>query len=1202
MIIVSAKQFKQAIEAVRPTITGCGNFSLHLSWKPDGFLTVKGICAEKPKEGQRPLGSVALRVPTNGLLPAYPVWVGLNEMTVLSKLTKGSDDLSIDFVGNTMILKCGSKSVKVHVEAADEAAGQGLSSRDYVLSIASNLLLDVMGSVRYAASTDETRPHLASMLLECINNELRCVCTDGHRLAIAAADVKAKSECTALIPKALVDSATKLVAKTRGKVSIAARGGALEMSGEDGSLSWLVRSEHIVENRFPEYRRVMPSSAQPSHAILKLPVCAERLSKLQAVQKAIISSKVKGAYGVHFACSATDGSVFVSREQFGHANERNRCGVPLVATFSTTSSDALGFSVALPYLLEAVTSLDGSQAEVAFNGEIDPVLVNGTKGLARVTAVIMPMRNGHTNAPPIRPVRSSDMTCVLSRLTSTAKFVSEGAGDPVRLPVLGNVLLRARRSGPHGSHLSLACTNLDVWTSASVPGRTRQDETVREALVHADSVAGVLRAFGKSSHVAVGLPAFGEKHVAFVDPDTGLFVDFEVVTSTESFPPEPDVSSLPDRLEISSAAMAPAIDAMLLVVGTDSYRPITFCAEMVTRGPYATFYGTDGHRATRATIAPDATTEGPAVPISRDALEATAKMLKSQPNGFVTISAGDAIVGGARLTQAAGSVRFDGGTESRMVAFKLCDINDNKSESLNPFFDPRRQAAIVRVDRKDLADAVAFADTKDAEKIMLRSADTISLTVSGVGEGASVQNTIAASVEGTAYMTYDGGYLKDLAASFDDAGLALEFGDSKTPMICRGHRTPWVSVEHLLMPAPEDDLPDVVQDIPSLDSPAPPLRAPPPAQSEQAGPQPVVRAPTPRRPTPRPVMPRAPTPRPVTPRAATPRPVTPRAPTPRAPTPRKPTPRPVTPRAPTPKQASPRRPTPHLGLGKDLAFAIKNYRGEVFAEWLSHLYNTTFNHGSELVLLLGTPRAGKPGMTDNVDAADKLLRAAAEEGWIQKASASPTPSADQRFFGIGGQGGGSKNIGYHGSVWGWQPGPNADKSREWLSSLGFHPLISLKRPRTPTPKPVTPRKASPKRVSVPKPRKPVSAPRMPSAKPVAPKRASPRRASQHLLVTDPNALAKLAIVEGREWATRQKRGGIKLDNSFPLNLRAFQEIVAQGLAGLDIPLMEIDASAGVIAGDEGRAYIVMPDGEIMLDGASASKLAAKRAANFMQVI
>ena len=87
-------------------------------------------------------------------------------------------------------------------------------------------------------------------------------------------------------------------------------------------------------------------------------------------------------------------------------------------------------------------------------------------------------------------------------------------------------------------------------------------------------------------------------------------------------------------------------------------------------------------------------------------------------------------------------------------------------------------------------------------------------------------------------------------------------------------------------------------------------------------------------------------------------------------------------------------------MQSSLTFYKGIYRGYVFDEWLASVQGRGYGTGSELLMLLGTPRDGRPGLTDNVYAADCLLRAAEREGLIKRVSHDP--SRDLQFFGCGG--------------------------------------------------------------------------------------------------------------------------------------------------------------------------------------------------------
>lgn len=119
---------------------------------------------------------------------------------------------------------------------------------------------------------------------------------------------------------------------------------------------------------------------------------------------------------------------------------------------------------------------------------------------------------------------------------------------------------------------------------------------------------------------------------------------------------------------------------------------------------------------------------------------------------------------------------------------------------------------------------------------------------------------------------------------------------------------------------------------------------------------------------------------------------------------------------------------------KDIEVVIKFYRGDIFREWLQRLWDVHGNHGNELAKLLGTPRDGKPGMTDNVASADRILLAAEKAGWIKRAETA-SPSMEQKFFGVGGMRGNHNHPEARSAVefW-WEPIRNCKEIVDFLKT------------------------------------------------------------------------------------------------------------------------------------------------------------------------
>ena len=208
-----------------------------------------------------------------------------------------------------------------------------------------------------------------------------------------------------------------------------------------------------------------------------------------------------------------------------------------------------------------------------------------------------------------------------------------------------------------------------------------------------------------------------------------------------------------------------------------------------------------------------------------------------------------------------------------------------------------------------------------------------------------------------------------------------------------------------------------------------------------------------------------------------------------------------------------------------------------------------------------------------------------EEPWVQKKAPSKRPSAKRPSA--------------------KRPSAKRPSAKRPSAKRPSAKRPSAKRPsaKRPSAKRPSAKRPSAKRPSAKRPSAKRPSAKKPSAKRPSAKKPSAKKPSvRKLLITAPGAFEKLASIEGKVWERKQKAGGVKLDNSFALNLEAFKIIEQQGLAGLDIPLSDLDQAAGAIAGFAGTGYIVMPDGEIMLDGVSASDTKRRKAARIMQVI
>jgi hypothetical protein len=142
--------------------------------------------------------------------------------------------------------------------------------------------------------------------------------------------------------------------------------------------------------------------------------------------------------------------------------------------------------------------------------------------------------------------------------------------------------------------------------------------------------------------------------------------------------------------------------------------------------------------------------------------------------------------------------------------------------------------------------------------------------------------------------------------------------------------------------------------------------------------------------------------------------------------------------------------------------------------------------------------------------------------------------------------------------------------------------------------------------------KPVSQPKSaPKSKPASPKPASkpvsrpkspPRRPK--LNIADPGALVVMAGIEGDGWLQKQLADEKSLRNSFGFftNQKAFLLLRSLGPDAAGLTVNQLDPNAGAIAGAAMRQYALLPDGEIVLFGDTATPEKRAQAAAVMMVV
>lgn len=249
----------------------------------------------------------------------------------------------------------------------DLAAGEMTHS----FGIASADLKRLIDRTQFAISTEETRYYLNGIYLHAIDDKLRAVATDGHRLA--QAEIKApkgtKGMPGIIIPRKTVTEVQRLIDDAGEEVKI-----ELSATKIRFSLGNAVLTSKLIDGTFPDYARVIPAGNDKTLIVDK----GEFMSAVDRV------STVSSERGRAVKLALTDGKLMLSviNPDSGSATEE------LEVEYGAEALD-IGFNGR--YLLDILQQIEGEKARLKLADPGSPTLIEDMEA-AGALYVLMPMR------------------------------------------------------------------------------------------------------------------------------------------------------------------------------------------------------------------------------------------------------------------------------------------------------------------------------------------------------------------------------------------------------------------------------------------------------------------------------------------------------------------------------------------------------------------------------------------------------------------------------------------------------------------------------------------------------------------------------------------------------------------------------------------------------------------------------------------
>ena len=252
-----------------------------------------------------------------------------------------------------------------------------MASSDYTTNFAAPAptLRRLFDKSKFAISTEETRYYLNGVYMHVADGEegraLRCVATDGHRLARidAALPDGAADMPGVIVPRKTVGELRKLLDDDETEIAVSVSETKIRFATPDITLT-----SKVIDGTFPDYTRVIPTGNTR-----RMEVDASEFAK--AVDRvATVSSERSRA--VKLALDEDRLVLSVNAPDSGAAEEE------LAVAYGDERLE-IGFNA--KYLLEIASQVDRENAVFLFNSSGDPTLMREGSDTSAVY-VVMPMR------------------------------------------------------------------------------------------------------------------------------------------------------------------------------------------------------------------------------------------------------------------------------------------------------------------------------------------------------------------------------------------------------------------------------------------------------------------------------------------------------------------------------------------------------------------------------------------------------------------------------------------------------------------------------------------------------------------------------------------------------------------------------------------------------------------------------------------
>lgn len=251
-----------------------------------------------------------------------------------------------------------------------------LPTEDADIAVDGMSMAEAIQHVAFAASTDASRPNLNGVLIHSLDDGImRCVATDGHRLALSERKVGAPVLDPFILPNAAVKTVEQVLTTTGVPVRIGfSREERIALSA--GTTRVYVR---LIDLRFPDYKTVIPDNPT-------IVVSVDRLNAIDALKRValLMSDRTKAV-----VLNVGPDEMRLSTKNADLGSAEDAIGVKWI--FGDENNKKASVSANIRYIRDVLSAVGVERVKFYIKDALTPVLIRPVEG-GDDSFVIMPIR------------------------------------------------------------------------------------------------------------------------------------------------------------------------------------------------------------------------------------------------------------------------------------------------------------------------------------------------------------------------------------------------------------------------------------------------------------------------------------------------------------------------------------------------------------------------------------------------------------------------------------------------------------------------------------------------------------------------------------------------------------------------------------------------------------------------------------------